>query len=270
MTVAGHDRPLYDLPAGSHVCWVVDDQAAYSDEATELLAGGGALNQKLVAFGPEGSDSLAAVRAGAAIVADPHVAFLDRGPLTVEAVFAAFREQSAVARDEGYDGLRVVADMDWLLPGRPTPASIVGFELLLDRVVGELGASVVCAYRCASFDAETITGASAVHPIRLGSGEPPQFRMVAGADGTWRLSGEVDVAVIPAFAAAFDAAASGGMCVVDVAGLDFIDVAGMRVVAQRSREHDRTVVLSGASERLRRTWELARFHQAAPRVELLA
>lgn len=270
MTVAYDDRPLTDLPAGSHVCWVVDDQAAYSDEAGGLLAGGAALNQKLVAFGPEGSASLAAVGAEAAIVADPHVAFLDRGPLTADTMFAVFREQSALARHEGYDGLRVVADMDWLLPGRPTTASIVGFELLLDRVVGELGATVVCAYRCSSFDTEAVHGALAVHPTRLGPGEPPQFRMVAGPDGTWRLSGEVDVAVTAAFAAAFGAAASGPTCVIDVTGLDFVDVAGMRVIAQAARDRNLTVLLCGASERLRRNWELTRFDEAAPQVELLA
>lgn len=67
MTVDSDDRPLSDLRAGSPVCWVVDDQAAYSDEATGVQAGNGALNQKLVAFGTEGSASRAAVGTHAAI-----------------------------------------------------------------------------------------------------------------------------------------------------------------------------------------------------------
>lgn len=190
MIVACDDTRLGELPAGSHVCWVVDDQAAYDRSAADLLSGGAALNQKLGAFGPEGSDSLAAVGAGAAITADPHVAFLDRGPLSPDTMFARFREQSALAREEGFDGLRVMADMDWLLPGRPTTASIIGFELLLDRVVDELGATVVCAYRCSSFDTEAITGALAVHPTALGRPSsawwpPTATRGASRARSTW-------------------------------------------------------------------------------------
>lgn len=270
MIVACDDARLGELPAGSHVCWVVDDQAAYDQSAVDLLSGGTALNQKLVAFGPEGSDSLAAVGAGAAITADPHVAFLDRGPLSPDTMFAMFREQSALARRQGYDGLRVVADMDWLLPGQPTTASIIGFELLLDRVIHELGATVVCGYRCSSFDTDAITGALAVHPTLVGHTEAPQFRLVAADGETWRLSGEVDVAVTDAFAAAFDAAASRGACVVDVTELDFIDVAGMRVVAEATRERDASISLRGASPQLRRNWQLARFHETAPQVDISA
>jgi ABC-type transporter Mla MlaB component len=259
-----------DLRRGSHVCWLVDDPAIYTDVAAALLSDGSRLGQKPVVFGPADSPNLAELEPAAAIAADPHVAFLDSGPLDPDAMFAMFRAQSALAEAAGYDGLRVVADMDWLLPGRPTVEAIVGFELLLDRVVGELNATVVCAYRRTSFDTAAIAGALAVHPLQFGSSEQPQFRLVAGGADSWRLAGEVDLAVGAAFAAALVAALSLGDCEVDVADLEFLDVAGMRAVAEAARVARVGVRLRGASPMLQRSWRLARFDEVAPMVQLVA
>jgi anti-anti-sigma factor len=272
MTItAGSARLTFGgLSAGSHVCWVVGDQAAYIDAAAALLSEARAAGQKPMAFGHEGSDVLAALEPAAAITADPHVAFLDRGPLEPEVMLAMFREQAALARTEGYDGLRVVADMDWLLAGRPTDEAIVGFELLLDRVVAELEATVVCAYRRSSFSTDAIAGALAVHPVDVGHDEEPQFRLVAGGHGIWRLSGQIDVAVSSSFAAAFNAAAAPGNCLVDVSDLEFIDVAGMRVIARMGVLRDVRVRLLGASPALRRGWVLAGFDELAPTVGFVA
>ena len=106
-----------------------------------------------------------------------------------------FEEQSTRARSEGYRGLRLVADMDWLLPAAPTTDELVAFELWLDRHVPRLGATIVCAYRETSFDTDVLGGAGCVHPLGAGS-EAPQFKLVAGDAGSWRLVGEVDIAVV--------------------------------------------------------------------------
>jgi anti-anti-sigma regulatory factor len=269
MIVTTDGSQLGGLRGGSHVCWVVDDPGEYTARAAGLLSEGRAIGQKPVVFGPEGSAARAALEPVALMAADPRVAFLNGGALEPEAMFAMFREQSALARAEGYDGLCLVADMDWLLPGRPTSEAVVGFEVLLDRVIAELDATVVCAYRRASFDTDAIAGALAVHPLGVGHDEP-QFRFVAGDAGVWRLSGEVDLAVASSFGAALAAAAAPGECVVDVSGLEFIDVAGMRAIAVAGNAPDVIIRLSGAPERLRRSWELARFDVLAPAVELVA
>jgi anti-anti-sigma factor len=247
---------------------LVDDAATYAESAATILADARAFGQKPVVFGPEGSPTLIELEPMAAIAADPHVKFLDRGPLAPETMFAMFREQSAVARAEGYDGLRVVADMDWLLSGQPTMESIVGFELLLDRVVAELDATVVCAYRRSSFDTASLAGALAVHPVAVPADDSAQFRFVAGDGQEWRLSGELDLAVDPMFAAAFRAAASQPACVVDISELEFIDVAGMRVIAEVGREAH-SLQLRGASSVLRRVWQLTGFEEFAPMVQLV-
>src|SRR5579875_2400039 len=52
---------------------------------------------------------------------------------------SAFAQQVEVARKEGYSGLMVVADNDWLLPLDLSVDEVVSFELLLDRCIGGLG-----------------------------------------------------------------------------------------------------------------------------------
>lgn len=261
---------LATLTPGSHVCWIVDDDATYVEWASVLLRDAVAANEKAVLFGPEGSRPLVELASLAVQVADPRVAFLGGGSLDAESMFAMFREQTALARAEGYARLRVVADMDWLVPAHPTIDDVVAFELLLDKHVNELDATIVCAYRKGSFDTGALAGARCVHPIDAGSAGPPQFRLVAAGNDEWRLAGEIDIAVADEFAAAFSTAAGSAPCTVDVSALDFIDVVSMRALAKAARASGTPIRLLGAAPPVRRSWELAGFGEVAPTVELVA
>ncbi|HVL34018.1 MAG TPA: MEDS domain-containing protein [Actinomycetota bacterium] len=257
---------LLDIPKGAHVCLVVHHPAAYLTLAEALLERGRAENEKLFAFGPHASDALRTL-GSAALTADPRVVFLENRPLDPSTMFAMFERQASLARAEGYAGIRVIADMDWLLPGDPSADELVRFELLLDRLVLELGATVVCAYRVASFEAETIDGVAAVHPIVSGCAEPP-FRMVSAGSAQWQLSGEVDICSLPHFEAAFEAATNAGACDIDVTGLDFIDVRGMRAVARACASAPHPIRLRGVSPTIRRFWSIAGFEDVIPLTEL--
>lgn len=177
------------------------------------------------------------------------------------------REQAALARAEGYQGLRIVADMDWLLGAHPSLDTVVGFELFLDRHVAELGAAVICAYRRSSFD--TFEGALCVHPLRAGSQDTPVFTLVSGQQGSWHLSGEIDIAAIPVFAASFGAIAR-QPCVLDVSHLDFIDLVGMRTIAGIAIWAKTSVILRGIRPALKCYWSLAGFDELSPGVQLAA
>jgi anti-anti-sigma regulatory factor len=269
VTVTDEHFPLCDLAGAAHVCWIVDDHASYVDQARALLARDRGAGRKPVAFGPQGTarEELGSV---ATVSLDPHLAILDGGPLQPEKMLAAFREQTAVARSEGFGGLCVVADMDWLLPINPTTDDIVTFEALLDQVVAELDATVVCAYRRSSFDPATIAGTLSVHPHDVGSDEAPQFRLVAGEGGAWNLCGEIDRAVTSHFAAALAAVLFQPGCVIDVTNLAFIDVLGMGTIAEATCSSKADVQLRGASRTWQRNWHLAGFDDLAPTVQLLA
>jgi anti-anti-sigma factor len=144
---------------------------------------------------------------------------------------------------------------------------IVAFELQLDRLLSELNATVVCAYRRSSFDTSTIAGALAVHPEQFGGGPQAPFRFVAGPQRYWRLCGEVDLSMQEAFAAACGTAATLGDCVIDVTDLRFIDLSGMRAIAHGARAAGDGIRLHGASADLRRLWDMCGFRDFAPQVQ---
>lgn len=269
MNVTERALDLDDLPSGAHVCWIVKEPADYADGAAAVLAQGERHGQKTVLFSPKLSAELGRLHLAAAIVADPSLSFLDKGRLDPELVFAVFREHTAVARGEGFSSLRVVADMDWLLSARPDIDAIVGFELLLDRIVGELDATVVCAYRRSSFDTDAILAALAVHPLVQGYDKAPQFRLIAGDGGAWRLQGEIDLRVHPAFRAALTAIAN-QPCVIDAVDLDFIDVHGLRTIAEAALSAGVSVQLRGVHPHVQRAWDLLGLAPFAPNVELVA
>jgi anti-anti-sigma factor len=266
--VAEDFSELADLAPGNHVCWIVDEPSTYGAGASAVLADAQRWNEKPVVFGPAGTDR---DRLGhlAVLAADPWEALLGDGPPDPATMVAMFEEQTALARSEGYHGVRLVADMDWLLPACPSTADVVGFELLLDRHAKRLGATIVCAYRTCSFDVGALTGALCVHPIAVGADDEPAFRLVAGDAETWQLAGEIDLASSSRFRSAITTAIDNGPLVVEASGLQFIGLAGLRELARAGRTAGRKVTLVGAPPVAKRCWDVAGLADAVPEISFL-
>lgn len=248
-----------EAPRGSHVCWVLADPQAFRPAAEEILARGSECNEKIFVFGPRGGAAHQALEHVGATMADPYADFLGGGKLEPDIMLSMFRDETGRALSDGYEGIRLVADMDWLLPAAPSSDDTIAFELLLDRTVRELGATVICAYRSGSFDVDLLHGTAAVHPVVWGV--EPAFRLVAGEHRSWALTGEIDLAAVDEFAAAIKAAAADGG-EIDVGGLRFMDCAGMRAMAQAMASQG-SIHLRSIPGFLSRSWKLAGFDKVA-------
>jgi anti-anti-sigma regulatory factor len=252
--LSGLDR----LGAGSHVCCVVDSAAQFEAWTAGGLADGARRGEKLFRFAPQ--SSLASTPAAPSVtLADPHVAFLAQGPLDPAVVCAMFRREAAAARREGYQGLRLVADMDWLLASPPSRAELAAFELLLDEVVTELDATVVCAYRREHFDAATIGEMVALHPLTLGRvPADPGFRVWSVARSVSEVTGEVDHFNAEPFGRALATAANGVSSIrLRMSGLRFIAVAGIQALIQIARSRpDLRLIIEDAGPAFWRCWTL--------------
>ncbi len=259
---------LTRLGPGSHVCCVVDSAPRFEEWAAECLEEGERLGQKLFRFGPD------AVLRGLALdrpvsLADPHAAFLGNGPMDPEAMYAMFRRQDRAARSGGYQGLRLVADMDWLLATGSGTAEVAEFELVLDEVVRELGATVVCAYRTATFDAEAIGEVAAVHPVAVGHlPVEPGLRVWSAGPGTWEIAGEVDLFNAELFERALARAAGRTASLrLRTSGLGFVALAGAEALARVGASRpDLRVVVQDACPSLRSCWVLGGFESQVPNV----
>jgi hypothetical protein len=248
---------------------VVDSAAQFAAWTAGCLAEGARRGEKLFRFAPQAS--LGSTRVDASVtLADPRVAFLAEGPLGPAVMYAMFRRETAAARREGYQGLRLVADMDWLMASPPGRAELTAFEVLLDEVVTELGATVVCAYRTEHFDAATIAEMVAVHPLTVGNvSTEPGFRVWNVAQGVWEVAGEVDHFNAEPFGRALATAANGGSSFrLRTTGLRFIAVAGIQTVVRLARSRpDLRLVIEDASAAFRRCWTLFDLDQYLPSVE---
>ncbi|MGH9106854.1 MAG: MEDS domain-containing protein [Acidimicrobiales bacterium] len=268
LKVTGALADLAGAGPGSHVCWVPSTGDQHVEAAAALLEGAKRYGQMPVLLGPGGSAALSHLAPLATVASDPAAALAASGRWDGGEVLQLLQHWSAKAGADGFEGLCVVADMDWLVPLAPSGEEIVAFEVLLDRFVAEMGAAAVCAYKASSFDEGTVAGALAVHPRRVAEGIAPAFEFVSAGSGGWRLSGELDATGQPLFSAALRAALTLGPCFVDVANVEFMDIATMRAIAHAARSASVPVELRGASPTMCRHWRLGGFGETASLVEL--
>lgn len=249
------------------MCYLIESQDDFEAATRRCLFEGAELGQKLFRFAP--ASAIGHERSPAVpervIRLDPHSDFLGGGALNPHSMFSRFAEQAAVAQHEGFSGIRVVADMDWLLAHPPSPSELADFELVLDKVVTDLGATVVCAYRPGSFGSAT-SQALAVHPLYAGTSAQPAFRIWYGGDGGWHLSGVVDMTTEAAFARALHVAGTtAAVRWIGCTNLTFISAEGIALLSRATAGHDRIRIVDAPAV-LRRCWQALGLDELQPHV----
>lgn len=263
---------LDPLAGGDHVAWVTRQPDEFEWMAATQMSQGTIAGDKLLLLAPAHRAHGAAPLAEGVTVVDPAQDFLQGGPLTAESMISAFREEADQARREGYRGIRMVADMDWLLDVPADFARVVDFEQRLDRLVADTGALVVCVFRPESFVPGHLAELMSVHPhsrpLRPGRSG---FHIWSAGGGRWRVSGEVDMNSTAAFAARLataSASVGSGSLYLDLRRVRFIDVAGLRAIVRCSLDHQVGIVVEGLRPAMRTWWDLLEFPHTAPSVEV--
>nr|WP_275581106.1 MEDS domain-containing protein [Natronosporangium hydrolyticum] len=257
---------------GSHLCWAVDADTPFDGWAADFIAEGGRQGERLLWCAPESTlDQLTADDTVTRL--DPSVAMRPGEPLDPVSMYRMIRQEHAAARAAGCSGLRILTDMDWLLGIGATPAELTTFELLLDEVAAELGATVACAYRSTTYPPATITEMMAVHPMRVGAAPfDPGLRVWHLGLDDWAVAGEVDLDNAELFGRLLGTAAAGRRVLrLSTAGLAFVAVAGINALLGLARSRpELRIVIAEASPALRRSWGLLDLHQELPRIEFAA
>jgi anti-anti-sigma regulatory factor len=319
----GNLAELCGLGPGAHVCCVVDTSEQLEAWTERCLAEGASAGQKLYRL---------VSGAGGIVSGDGNVTIIDPfgvgssdgdgdghrdgrgygygdsysyrdgygdghgGRGIVDVVLTRFRREAAEARKEGYRGMRLVADMDWMLVKPPAAASapiaptsivpaapalpsvpawqqIAAYELMLDALVAEVEATVVCAYRRSSSQSIRLNEILAIHPLVVGqaAGAPGGelgFRMWNIDRGVWEIAGEVDDSNVEPFGRALAAAvASGPVTAIRCHGLTFISASGIRALVELSlAQPGRPLLIQGASPLLRRCWVVLGLDRELPAI----
>ncbi len=170
--------------------------------------------------------------------------FLRRGVFDADAVLAAWRDSVAQAREEGYRGLGVVADMLWAVRKVPGIDRLPWYEAQLNRICAPGFLSTVCMYDRRVFSAADLRRLSRAHPGTATPGNPSgwtvQLRIAHTMDPVGiRLTGEADLATRQALQAVLDGLSEdlpyGSPVTVDLSGLSFADGATAVALARLAR-----------------------------------
>jgi anti-anti-sigma factor len=185
---------------------------------------------------------------------DAEAAYLGEDGFQPKRMGDAFRQAATQAVVDGYRGLRAASETEWLIPEFVSPASFVLYELWVDHIVASLPQIGLCGYDARSSRPEWLQAIQAVHPHRITGRSIPQapFTITSGDQGEIVVRGEVDWRCREAFQLALAAAAAYAPAdmVLDLDGLRFIDLSGLRALpglARALRAEGRTLTLRSLS-----------------------
>jgi ABC-type transporter Mla MlaB component len=259
-----------------HLCWVYEDDAAFDAAAREFLAGGLARGERLLCVGERVIEGLAApgARDLSDLIAEGTVetltlaeAYEAVGPFLPEQQLAYYDAATKRALGAGYRGLRVIAEVSDLAADPAQRADLVRWEHVADDYAAHgAGFSAMCAYR-ADLGPEALADVASVHPMVPAPDAVTPFRLFADGHGLV-LAGSVDRSSSDRLARVLAATAvTGDVVVLDLAGLEFLDVAACRVLAGWAAglaDRSATVQVTGSSALLRRVWRVLDLDQLAP------
>lgn len=270
----GRVETVPDAGPADHVCWVYDDAPALDAAAGRFLAGGLARGERLLVVGEGMIDTLdretlpfggtaGLVATGALEILDLTEVSDGAGRFTPEQRLAFYDEATRKAREDGFTGLRVAAEVTALAADPATRPALVHLERLADDFVARgSGLTALCAYR-ADLCPEALQEVAAVHPLVHGPDGVPSFH-VFHDENRVVLTGSVDTFSARQLArvlAASPAARAG--TVLDLGRLEFVDVAGCRVLAAWAGGLPLPVRVEGAASIVRRMWSLLELDRVA-------
>jgi hypothetical protein len=207
-----------------HVCWAYDDAAAFAERAHDFLAAGIAAGNQ-VWYVAETPVPALVERLPAPMFrfVDLNSAYAAGHPVEPAKRVAAYRDATERAIAEGYQGLRVAADVTPLVRSVADLEAFARYEHLVDRYMTTAPLTGMCAYDRSLLGDRTIAELACLHP--RANTPDVLFRLHAGTGATV-LTGELDPSNTDLFAAALERAdppAVAGEIALDATHLSFID-----------------------------------------------
>jgi len=277
---------LLTQPAGvegaDHVCWAYADDAAFEEAAVRFLRAGLDRGDRLMWVGDGSAERLR--RAGGALaevdsltasgaleLVPVSAGYPTSGAFSPEEQLAFYDGRTRSARESGYTGLRVVAEVTALASDTRHSAGFLRWEHLADDFVASgSGFSALCAYSCEHAPPAVVDDAAAVHPVASVPGAPPPLRLWCEPDGAGdriALAGEVDVVTADRFVRLLESThVDAPVLTLDLTQVTFIDLAGARAIAAVGRAvaaRGGRLVVAGASRLFRRMWRIIGFADVA-------
>ena len=278
MRVHGRVGEVPEAGAGDHVCWVYDEDSDLDAAVGRFLTGGLARGERLLVVGEGMIETLSAatlpfggtdalVARGALRTLTLAEAYDATGRFVPEQQLAFYEAATRQAIDDGYRGLRVVAEVSALAVDPANRPDLVRWEHLADDLVAHgPGFTALCAYR-GDLAAQTLDDIATVHPlVHTPEGVPP-FQVFFD-DGRLVVAGSVDTFTADRLGAVLAGTpVDGAHPVLDLGRLEFVDVAGCRALARWAEAvcaRPAQLRVTGATRLVERMWRLLALDAVAP------
>jgi ABC-type transporter Mla MlaB component len=289
MPTPGHETPARAMQLatpGEHLCSFPRTDAERRRIAAVFVRAGLTAARKVLYLSDHSSEAMLAIlrgegvdgvddahRSGQLLLMDFASRYGPRGVFSAESAEGDYRAAAAVARDEGYPGLHIAGEMDWFARGAVPLEELVAWERGCTALTADLGAVGLCQYDRALFGPAACAAVAPPHTgVAEDDGSSPMAVLTRGPAGRFSLAGEVDASNAAALARALRARLRTGESVeLDVTGLEFADLAAVRVLRNCARDlaPGQRLVIRKAPEHVRRLLDLMGWGDLGARLEVL-
>jgi anti-anti-sigma factor len=258
---------------GDHLAWAVDGPDSLDAALVPFLDEGAVRGERLLCIAADTEDSVASALATLPALER----LMDREQLLIRAAGAAyepllsgdvwsqvdlFQDEARQAVADGFAGIRVWADVTPLAADQDTLAHFLDYETAIEKTFREGPATGLCALDVTRAG-DRWGRLSTRHRVRRNWGEAPNLA-VELCDNVVEVVGEVDISSVAELQDNLESVQriTTGPVVIDLAQLDFLDVAGTRAVVrfiQHMAAIGRAVRLVGARGVAARVLELFDF-----------
>jgi PAS domain S-box-containing protein len=174
------ERQLIDLKQGDHVCLIYENTAEQLAAAVPFIKDGLARGERCVyiandrtveevvqALAAAGVDVAEECRKGALRLLTKEDAYFQSGEFAPQAMIDFVRQAESEALAEGFSGLRLAGEMTWALGPEPGCERLIEYEALLNRLLVNKRAVILCQYHRSRFDAPCIHDVLRTHPLAI-------------------------------------------------------------------------------------------------------
>jgi anti-anti-sigma factor len=246
---------------------------------TKFFADGKAAGERLVYAAPAGDEHRLVeylwraghephelVRRGQLVLTTVEEAYLPAGHFDAARRLAEYEQQVHQALADGFSGLRVAGEAATVASHPAVDGAWEGFELRADLMAARLSFVGLCGYDlrdCAGVDLEVVR---AVHRKQLDGEDERErmFRLYALGEDVLALEGEVDLTSAEKVRGLLSEVRHDMRSLrLDVSRLAFIDVSGVRALADVAREAAQSAPsrICGSSPTFKKVWSLLGFDQ---------
>ena len=149
-------------------------------------------------------------------------------------MLGVWRQLIVAAREDGYRGLAVLAEMSWALSRGVDADTLIDYEETAGSVFASGEMSAVCQYDRRLFDDDTLARAGHAHPVAMKLGGAgctvDHHRLLVHLGRVLELGGEIDLANVRFLRQVLAERLADGDAVADCTMLTFIDAGGCRVL----------------------------------------